>query len=150
MNDFLGRNGLYLAWLVSIVATAGSLYFSEIRQFTPCQLCWIQRIFMYPHIILFGIASYHGDQRIARYSLPLAILGGLFALYHVLEQNIAILQEHSFCQAGVSCSGKYINWLGFISIPVLSLTAFTVITILMLAVWKYSKIESQQTGISEN
>ncbi|MEM7737254.1 MAG: disulfide bond formation protein B, partial [Deinococcota bacterium] len=36
-----------MAWLIALVATAGSLYFSEVRNFIPCTFCWYQRILMY-------------------------------------------------------------------------------------------------------
>ncbi len=123
--------GLYLAWLVSIVATSGSLYFSEVRHFVPCTLCWYQRILMYPLIIVLGIASYRQDGKIVGYTLPLSILGAIVALYHVLEQSIPGFGAPALCRAGVPCSARYIDWLGFISIPVLSLTAFVLITVFL-------------------
>lgn len=123
--------GLYLAWLVSIVASLGSLYFSEVRHFIPCNLCWYQRILMYPLVILLGMASFRNDQRIIPYVLPLSLLGILVSGYHVLEQNIPGFGAPQLCQAGVPCNVKYINWLGFISIPVLALTAFSLISLLL-------------------
>ncbi len=78
---------LYLAWVVSLAATGGSLYLSEILGYIPCKLCWFQRIFMYPEVILLGIASYKNDRRQAGYVLPLSIIGGLFSLYHYAEQK---------------------------------------------------------------
>jgi disulfide bond formation protein DsbB len=123
--------GLYLAWLTSLVATSGSLYLSEVRHFVPCTLCWYQRILMYPLIILLGIASYRQDRAIVRYTVPLSVLGIVVALYHVLEQNIPGFGSAALCRAGVPCSLRYINALGFITIPVLSLTAFTLITLFL-------------------
>ncbi len=119
---------LYLAWLVALVAMLGSLYFSEVRHFVPCTLCWYQRILMYPLAIVLGIASYRQDNGVRNYVLPLSVLGMLFATYHVLEQNIPGFGSPALCRAGVPCNLHYIQWLGFISIPVLSLTAFTLIT----------------------
>lgn len=123
---------LYPAWLLAIVATLGSLYFSEIRMFVPCVLCWYQRILMYPLVLILGVTTYRQDGRAFAYSLPLSLLGTLVALYHVLDQNIPGFGSAFVCQGGVPCSAKYINWLGFISIPVLSLTAFTGISVLLL------------------
>lgn len=123
---------LYPAWLIAIVATAGSLYFSEVRLFVPCVLCWYQRILMYPLTVLLGVTTYRQDGRAFAYSLPLALLGMLVALYHVLHQKIPGFGSAAACRSGVPCDMQYINWLGFISIPVLSLTAFTAITILLL------------------
>ncbi len=119
---------LYLAWLVALVAMLGSLYFSEVRHFVPCTLCWYQRILMYPLAIVLGIASYRQDNAVRNYVLPLSVLGMLVATYHVLEQNIPGFGSPALCRAGVPCNLHYIQWLGFISIPVLSLTAFTLIT----------------------
>ena len=126
------RSGnLYLAWLVALVAMLGSLYFSEVRHFVPCTLCWYQRILMYPLAIVLGIASYRQDAAIRSYVLPLSALGMLFATYHVLEQNVPGFGSPALCRAGVPCNLHYIHWLGFISIPVLSLTAFTLVTVLL-------------------
>ena len=123
---------LYLTWLWAIVATLGSLYFSEIRMFVPCVLCWYQRILMYPLVLILGVATYRQDGRSFAYSLPLSVLGMIVAAYHVLEQKVEGFGSAALCQSGVPCATSYINWLGFISIPVLSLTAFTGITVLLL------------------
>jgi len=126
--------GLYAAWLVAVVATAGSLYFSEVRLFVPCTLCWYQRIFMYPLVILLGVASYRQDRNVVPYALPMAVLGGAVALFHYLEQKVPGFSAPSLCRVGVPCTQEYINWLGFITIPLLSLVAFTLITGLLLGV----------------
>ncbi len=122
---------LYPAWLVALVATLGSLYFSEVRGFVPCTLCWYQRILMYPLVLLLGVATYRQDERGFAYVLPLSLAGMFVSTYHVLEQNVPGFGAPALCAAGVPCSAKYINWLGFISIPVLALTAFTIITVLL-------------------
>lgn len=136
MKSFLEKYGLYLAWLVSLTATLGSLYFSEIREFVPCELCWIQRIFMYPLTILLGIAVFTDDRTVRKYVLPLTSVGGFVSLYHYLVQKVPGFAEIQPCAQGVPCSGQYINWLGFITIPFLALTAFTLITIL---IWNVKK-----------
>ncbi len=132
MMKLFDEFGLYLAWLVAIVATAGSLYFSEVRHFVPCSLCWFQRIFMYPLVIILGIASFKQDKKMTTYVLPLSIIGMLIAIWHVIEENTGI--SIGMCNVGVPCTVKYINWLGFITIPVLSLTAFTLITLVLSGV----------------
>lgn len=124
--------GLYLAWLVALIATGGSLYFSEVRGFVPCVLCWYQRILMYPQVILLGMASYRQDLRAAVYVLPLAVLGVGVAAFHYLEQKIPGFGAPELCRQGVPCNLEYINWLGFITIPFLSLIAFTLITVLLV------------------
>lgn len=122
---------LYLAWLVSLVATMGSLYFSEIRGFVPCELCWFQRILMYPLTVILGIAAYRQDYGIRRYVLPLTVIGGATSFYHYLLQKVDALGLTQPCRHGVPCNIEYINWLGFITIPFLALTAFVLITILL-------------------
>lgn len=131
-EPWLKRNALYLAWVVSLIATGGSLYFSEVAGFLPCKLCWFQRIFMYPQVILLGIAAYRGDRSIIRYALPLSAIGGLISLYHNLEIWFPKLAEVAPCTAGVPCNVDYLNWYGFITIPLMALVAFILITILLI------------------
>jgi len=139
----LNRYGLYFAWIVALVATGGSLYFSEVVGFVPCKLCWVQRILMYPQVILLGIASYRSDRNVIHYALPFTFPGIFIALYHYLEQKVPALRVDAVCAGGVPCSGEYINWLGFVTIPFLSLTAFILITFFLLNA--RSKRESDQS-----
>ena len=125
---------LYPAWLVAAVAMLGSLYFSDVRFFVPCTLCWYQRILMYPLVIILGIASYKQDKNVTRYALPLAVLGTLVAGFHYLEQKVPWISSSAVCRSGVPCDVQYINWLGFITIPFLSLVAFSIITVLLVLV----------------
>lgn len=125
---------LYSAWLVSVVATLGSLYFSEIREFVPCELCWYQRILMYPLSLVLGIATFKNDLKIKGYVLPLAIIGLCISVFHYLEQKVPGFAEIKPCANGVPCSAEYINWLGFVTIPFLAGSAFILITVAMLMV----------------
>lgn len=145
LQTLFAEYGLYFAWLVSIVATGGSLYFSEVMGFIPCALCWYQRIFMYPLVIILGIASFRSDRRIVSYVLPLSIIGGSIAFYHyfLVEQKLLGELESPLCQVGVPCDTKYIEWLGFITIPFMSLVAFTLITILMVYVRRALRAEPE-------
>jgi disulfide bond formation protein DsbB len=126
------NKSLLLAWIAAIIATLGSLYFSEVMHFIPCTLCWYQRIFMYPLAIILGAAVYRNDKGIYIYALPLSIIGLLIAGYHTLLQRIPYLQQFEMCSTGVPCSKDYINWLGFITIPLLALIAFTIITVCLI------------------
>ncbi|SFI33416.1 disulfide bond formation protein DsbB [Paenibacillus sp. UNC496MF] len=129
---FFRRYALYLAWVVSIVAVGSSLYLSEIMKFIPCNLCWYQRIFMYPIVILLGIACYNQDRKIIRYVLPLSVIGGCISLYHYLEQQIPALAKVLPCTVGVPCSEDYLDWFGgYVTIPFLALIAFILITALL-------------------
>lgn len=123
---------LYAAWLVSMIATLGSLYFSEIRGFVPCELCWYQRILMYPLVIFLGIATFRSDVKIKIYILPLTIIGMCISVFHYLEQKVPGFAAIKPCANGVPCNTEYINWMGFITIPFLAGTAFILITIAML------------------
>ncbi|AHV97608.1 disulfide oxidoreductase [Paenibacillus sabinae] len=130
-SGFLSRHGLYLAWFVSLVATAGSLYLSEVLKYEPCKLCWFQRIFMYPQVILLGIATYRNDKKIISYILPLCAIGGSISLYHYAEQKIPALGKVLPCTVGVPCTKDYLNFFGFVTIPLLALTAFILIVLLL-------------------
>ncbi|MBH0160724.1 disulfide oxidoreductase [Fictibacillus sp. 26RED30] len=134
----MGNKPLLIAWLASIVSMVGSLFFSEVMKFVPCNFCWYQRILMYPLVILLGVAFYQQDHKVTRYVLPLSILGIIVSGYHYALQKIPALKAFEVCTSGVPCSGQYINWLGFITIPLLSFVGFTIITICMLWMRKQS------------
>ncbi|AOZ92363.1 disulfide oxidoreductase [Paenibacillus crassostreae] len=133
VKGFFKTYSLYLAWMVSIIATGGSLYLSEVLLYEPCKLCWIQRIFMYPQVILLGIASYKDDRKIISYVLPLSIIGGCVSIFHYLEQMVPAFSKIAPCSVGIPCNVDYLNWFGFITIPLLALIAFIMIICLMLA-----------------
>ncbi|AJY77303.1 disulfide oxidoreductase [Paenibacillus beijingensis] len=131
-QSFASRYSLYAAWVVALVATLGSLYFSEIAGFIPCDLCWYQRIFMYPLAILLGMASYRGDRGMLVYALPIAVLGSLISLYHNAEIWFPGLARIAPCRSGIPCNVDYLNWFGFITIPLMALTAFILIIIALI------------------
>ena len=142
--------GLYLAWTIALVATAGSLYFSEVRLFIPCTLCWYQRILMYPLVILLGIASYRQDRGVIPYALPLSVFGGSVSVFHYLEQKVPGFGVPNLCRAGgVPCNTDYINWLGFVTIPFLALIAFILITLLLSGtLWAERRTEAQPRSVT--
>ncbi len=125
---FLENNYLWLAFAVALFATLGSLYFSELQGLPPCQLCWYQRIFMYPMTIIFFIAALRKDKNVLRYILPLVSFGLLIALYQVYIQ--AFPDSAIACIAnGISCSNVNVSYFGFITIPVMSVVSFLLILI---------------------
>ncbi|MFE6166792.1 disulfide oxidoreductase [Viridibacillus arvi] len=130
------NKALLFGWITSIIAMMGSLFFSEKMGFIPCTLCWYQRILMYPLVFFLGMAFYRNDKEIYKYVLPMSVFGMLLSGYHYALQKIPSMHEFSTCTSGVPCSGQYINWLGFVTIPFLSFIGFTVITISMLVLWK--------------
>ncbi|MGY3718457.1 disulfide oxidoreductase [Sutcliffiella cohnii] len=135
----LVENLLFGAFIVALVAMLGSLYFSEILLFIPCDLCWYQRILMYPLVIILGIAAVKKDANITTYALPFSIIGIATSSYHYLIQKVPIFADNAIECGIVPCTGQYINLLGFITIPFLALIGFILITILLLLVGKYKK-----------
>jgi disulfide bond formation protein DsbB len=131
LKSLLREYHLYLSWFVSLVAVGGSLYFSEVLLMEPCKLCWFQRIFMYPLVILLGVAAYRNDKTVVRYTLPLSMIGFILAIVHYLIQKLPT-NNQTFCIAGVACELEYINWFGFITLPFLSLISFLLIIGLQL------------------
>nr|WP_283248197.1 disulfide oxidoreductase [Bacillus sp. FJAT-50079] len=125
-----------MAWVTAIIAMAGSLFFSERMGFIPCTLCWYQRILMYPLVIFLGIAFYRNDKGIYKYVLPVSAMGMMVSAYHYALQKIPSFNEFSACTSGVPCSGQYINWFGFVTIPFLALIGFTIITLMMVILLK--------------
>jgi disulfide bond formation protein DsbB len=116
---------LWLAFAVTAVATGGSLFYSEVAGFPPCELCWFQRIFMYPLAIVTLIAAATSEHRVARLLLPLPVLGAGFSSYHLLVEN-GIVEQTSGCaiSAPGGCATRWVEELGYITIPTLALTAF--------------------------
>ncbi|MGI9431399.1 MAG: disulfide bond formation protein B [Myxococcota bacterium] len=123
---------LFVSWLLVAAATLGSLFFSEVMELPPCSLCWAQRIFMFPLAIILAFALFPFDPRVVRYALPLAILGGGVALYHLLLQFGIIPESAAPCRQGVSCADAQVEIFGFVSIPMLSLLVFASVTGLLL------------------
>lgn len=122
----------YFSWTISLVATSGSLYYSEIRHFAPCVLCWYQRILMYPLVFIIMIGILRKDQGLRLYVLPMSILGLVVSSYHILLERGILPETVAPCTLGVSCTIKYTGYFGFVTIPVMSFVAFLLITLCML------------------
>ena len=135
------ENLLLFMWIMATSATMGSLYFSEIRGYEPCELCWIQRIFMYPLVLIIGIAYIQKNARIALTTAAFSIIGGAISLYHYTIQKVDFMSESAPTCGRIPCTGEYINVLGFITIPFLALVSFTLITIASLFMIKVLKEE---------
>lgn len=120
------------AWTMALLASVGSLFFSEVMQLPPCVLCWYQRIAMYPLVIIIGVGIISKDGRLKSYALPLAVSGLAIAIYHNLLYYGIIPESITPCQQGISCTSRQIEWLGFITIPLLSLLAFVLITLCLI------------------
>ena len=139
-NETTAWTLIFGAWLVASASTLGALFFGEVMQLPPCVLCWYQRIFMFPLVLILPIGLFPFDRKVVRYALPMAALGWLFAAFHVLLIAGVIPEGMKPCTQGVPCSETVIEWFGFVTIPLLSLVAFsTIIALLVLAYPRDSK-----------
>lgn len=128
--SLISNNYIVLIFLITAAASAGSLFLSDIMNYLPCKLCWYQRIFIYPQVIISGVALFTADTSVRKYLLPLSIVGALIAVYHILLQIYP-----SVLQCGdetVSCSTNQFVGFGYITIPVMSLTAFIILIFINL------------------
>ncbi len=136
VRDTLLGNELWIAWVIALTAMLGSLYFSELAKYVPCHLCWYQRIAMYPLAVVLLVAALRRDVRAGvQYAFVFPIVGILIATYHIyLEENPS--SQPSSCKVGgTTCATKWIDKFGYITIPVLSITAFAAILTLLLMAW---------------
>lgn len=123
---------VFAAWLVAAFSTLGALFFGEVMNLPACVLCWYQRIFMFPLALILPIGLFPFDPRVVRYALPLAAIGWLIAVFHQLLVLGVIPESIKPCTQGVPCSEKVIEWFGFLTIPLLSIVAFSAIVVLLL------------------
>ena len=129
LSERIERHGLWWILLVSATALGGSLFFSEVMGLTPCRLCWFQRILMYPIVVIAAVALLRDDRRASLYVLPLSITGICVSAYHFLLQQGMFSESTGCAKDGPPCSA--IDWMAFnfITIPLLALTAFTLISL---------------------
>jgi disulfide bond formation protein DsbB len=124
---------LWLAFLVAAIATGGSLFFSEVANFPPCELCWFQRICMYPLTVTTLLAALFNDHRAARYLLPLPLIGAGVSIYHLLVENDVVKQTQAcLVSAPGGCAVKWVNEFGYVTIPTLALTGFLLVLAFLL------------------
>ncbi len=122
----------YLAWAIALVATVGSLFFSEVMGLPPCLLCWYQRVAMYPLVLVIGAGIIMRDGRMKYYALPLCLVGTAISVYHNLLYYGIIPESIAPCAQGISCTSRQIEWLGFITIPLMALAAFVSVALCLL------------------
>ncbi len=127
MYNLFQKYALTIAWAQAFVATLGSLFFSLVMQLPPCDLCWYQRIAMYPLVIILGFGLMRKDKTSLLYAFPLAVIGWVIAAYHNLLYYNILPEAMAPCKAGISCTSRLIEWFGFLTIPLLSLAAFSLI-----------------------
>ncbi len=119
---------LWMAWAVALSSMLGSLYFSEVANFRPCTFCWYQRVAMYPLALILGIAAFRKDRSVTRYAVPLAGIGSLISLYHVLLERYPQL-ESSACDPEVPCTVSWFREFGFVTLAYMALSAFVFIVV---------------------
>ena len=129
-------NILFICWLLVSVSALGSLFFSFVMEFAPCVLCWYQRIFLFPLVLILAIGLFPFDKKVVKFALPLAIAGWLTAAYHNLLYAGIIPESIQPCSKGVSCTEEYIKLFGFLSIPMLSLLSFSAIVTLLIILYR--------------
>ena len=134
LTSWLHRHGLTLAFLVSFGAATGSVIFSNVIGYPPCDLCWYQRIFLFPNMFMLGFAAWWKDRAVIRYALMLAIIGGLVAVDHVWLQagGTSLIPCQAPTPTDPGCDQRFVFELGYVTIPVMSLTAFALITIFLV------------------
>ena len=124
---------LFLCWLIAGIATLGSLFFSEVMGRIPCELCWYQRMFMFPLVLVLSVGLLTSDWRCRRYALPIAAAGWGVALYHCLLYMKLIPAPARPCSQGISCADVTLELYGFVTIPLLSLLVFSLLVGLLVA-----------------
>lgn len=133
----------YVAFGMALIATLSGLFLSEVLHWTPCVLCWYQRILMYPLVVVIGVGVIRRGSEWPITALVLAGLGWAVALYHSLLQWGVISEALAPCVNGVSCVTRYGVWSGFITIPFLSFVAFTIIIVMSVLAWKGKQNEQR-------
>jgi disulfide bond formation protein DsbB len=134
------------AWAVATLATAGSLYFSEIAHYTPCILCWYQRIAMYPLVLILGIAAWRRDLGIRVYAVPVAVVGAIISTYHYFLEWFPQIDTGA-CSAGVPCTQVWFREFGFVSLPFLALIAFLLIITFLLAPGRADDVDGSDDDV---
>ena len=129
----LGFLSRYVALLAAWIATCGSLFFSEVLGWVPCELCWYQRILMYPLSVIIAVGMLRRDTKLAVYVLPFSVVGIGVSFYHYALQKTDWFPPPA-CMSGVPCTVDYINLYGFVTVPFLALTAFLMITLAMVTI----------------
>lgn len=137
------KYGLYFTWVFCCFGILMSLYFSELRNFEPCHLCWYQRILLFPLGIILGIAAYKNFYGIVPYVLPQILLGLAFSGYQIAIQEIPDWNPIELCGAGPKCTDK-IYVVGLLTIPMLAFVGFLIISIMLISIWRVNRAQGAQ------
>ncbi|MFA7250035.1 MAG: disulfide bond formation protein B [Dehalococcoidia bacterium] len=139
LRAFVLARGPWLAFAVAAIAMTGSLYYSEVAHFTPCEWCWFQRIAMYPLAVVLLIAAITRDTRAWRYAVPLAAIGLLFSMYHY--QLELFPDQPTICSTTVPCSVRWVSVYGFVSIAFMAGAGFASILALQFAMARARRMQ---------
>lgn len=125
----LGPQALYMAAVVALVCTGGSLYLSEVAGFRPCELCWYQRYAMYPLPVILGLAAVLRNAILRWVGVAVAAIGGGISIYHMLVERYPSL-ETSSCDPYNPCSIIWVERFGYLTIPTMALSGFALVVVL--------------------
>ncbi|MEX1008624.1 MAG: disulfide bond formation protein B [Acidimicrobiia bacterium] len=145
---FVGPQALLVAWIVAIVTTLGSLYYSLHAGFIPCELCWYQRIAMYPLVVVLGVGWLRGDAKAWITAAPFLVVGAPLSLYHWLVERVPSFAEGSSCSTVAPCTAPYFEKLGFVTLAWMCMSSFLLIgTMLALSVAaRGARADAKATG----
>lgn len=140
--NFIGKHAILFGFLISVAALVGSLLYSNVIGFEPCELCWWQRIFIYPQAVLFLVALFKKDNGVFKYSIPLSVMGAVVALYHTYIQLGGTTSVLPCTATGAACAKVFVLQFGYITIPTMSLTILAYLLLLALIKRSYDKNNS--------
>ncbi len=139
-TKLVGKNFLFLGFLLTFSATLLSLFYSEVLGFAPCGLCWLQRVFLYPQVVLFGVAFLKKDSQISPYIIWLSFLGALVAIYqHLLQMGVAKIVPCASTLLEADCAERVLFELGYVTFPLMSFSLFVFLIVLALLGKKLSQ-----------
>jgi disulfide bond formation protein DsbB len=133
--SYVASQAILIGFLVAFASVVLSLFYSNVVGYTPCTLCWWQRIFMYPLVLLFGMALWKKDTKIVDYGIVFSVIGAVIGAYnHYIQLGGSPLVP---CSAVVSCAQRFVFEFGYISIPLMSFTGFMIIAV---SLYTYKKV----------
>lgn len=142
--DGIRHSSLWLAFVVAASATAGSLYFSEVANYVPCQLCWYQRICMYPLTGILFVAALRKDFSARWYCLPILVTGmGISAYHYFIEWKPAF--GDGTCSVGPSCTDIWFRRMGFVTLAFMALCGFIAVFALLFTHPRGSRVKTSSS-----
>ncbi|HTO00509.1 MAG TPA: disulfide oxidoreductase [Microthrixaceae bacterium] len=147
-RDSLGSTGLILGFAVALTCMLGSLYLSEVAKFPPCELCWFQRIAMYPLVVIMGVAALRRDHKVAIYSVPLTVIGLGISTYHYLVERFPDNVGYA-CNTDVPCSTVWVWKFHFLSIPAMAGIGFMLVGTFSMLAMSVAKTSSSKISLKE-